>query len=75
MKLLEIINSGDFINPLSDPNTIIAQAKEVGHHGNSSYSLSSVGAGQNVYNKISSARVEQMEGSDYRKASRYVITV
>lgn len=40
MKLLEIINSGDYINPLSDPNTIIAQAKEVSHHGNISLSLS-----------------------------------
>ena len=29
MKLLEIINSGDYINPLSDPNIIISQAKEV----------------------------------------------
>ena len=31
MKLLEIINSGDYINPLSDPNTIITQAKEVSY--------------------------------------------
>ena len=47
MKLLEIINSGDYINPLSDPNTIIAQAKEVSYHGNGVIYLPSdaIGAG------------------------------
>lgn len=39
------------------------------------YPSDAVGAGQNVYNQISSARLEQMEGSNYRKASRYVTNV
>lgn len=66
MKLLSIINSGDYVNPLSDPNTIIAQAKEVSYHRIicPSSSCCAIGAGQNVYNQISPAGAKQMERSN-----------
>ena len=34
-----------------------------------------LGAGQNVYNQISPAWIEQVEGSDHRETTRYVSTL